>query len=551
MRKIAFIVCGLILLSCSKEIIQHNLTVSAEPISGGTITPASSSFEHGTQVTLTATPKSEYIFKGWSGSLSGNVNPSTLVIDSDKQVTGIFEKRNYPLNLTIEGSGIVKEEVISVASQSQYPAGTSVRLTAEPALKWKFKAWSGDQSSSSNPLDLKVDKSISLKAIFELANVTLQTYTGTSYVYRHSDLWLDFYSLPKSNGIDIKDYYYGGGIAFADFDRDGYTDVLCSKQFGANNTPDVRRPLELYLNDGSNQKFVLNTSLIKNNIGTEAARQALVGDFNQDGKPDVFFADQGAEDGSKNFYNKAFPSLLLSNASGYDFKILTNLAKEYYHAAASADIDKDGDLDIFTTAVNGSILINDGKGNFTNRPDLFSYSRWGACAEFADLNKDGYVDLILGGHAMGHPTIDMKGNTIFWGNGVDYQESRSTTLPNVDNWGVSIDFAFQDLNQDGFSEIIVSRIGGKYVSASDSYENFYNGWRLQILERNGTNNYEDKTEAYIADYSGSEQWLQWLRVQDIDGNGKFDLFPSDKSRKRNNGSLFRWVWNGSKFVPKE
>jgi hypothetical protein len=57
-------------------------------------------------------------------------------VDADKQVTGVFEKRQYPLSLTIEGSGTVKEEVIAIAPQAQYPSGTTVRLTPQPAERY-------------------------------------------------------------------------------------------------------------------------------------------------------------------------------------------------------------------------------------------------------------------------------------------------------------------------------------------------------------------------------------------------------------------------------
>jgi Divergent InlB B-repeat domain len=113
-------------LGCTKEILTHKLSTDASPLNGGSVTPPSNSFEHGQQVSLTATPNGEYVFKNWQGALSGTTNPTSLLMDADKQVTGVFEKRQYPLNLTIEGNGTVKEEVIAMASQAQYPSGTTV-----------------------------------------------------------------------------------------------------------------------------------------------------------------------------------------------------------------------------------------------------------------------------------------------------------------------------------------------------------------------------------------------------------------------------------------
>lgn len=161
--------------SCTKEaeiIIQHKLTVSANPSVGGTVTPGNNSYNKGQIVNLLATPSAEYVFRDWSGSLSGSTNPSPVTMDIDKSVVGNFEKRQYPLSLTIEGQGTVKEEIAKVATLSQYPSGTTVRLTATPLEKYEFGGWSGDLISSNNPIEVKIEKAISLKVLFNLKKLT-------------------------------------------------------------------------------------------------------------------------------------------------------------------------------------------------------------------------------------------------------------------------------------------------------------------------------------------------------------------------------------------
>lgn len=167
MRILAYLsIISIISISCSKEILHHKLSVDVSPINGGTVTPPSNSYEKGQSLQMLATSAGEYVFKEWKGDLTGTSNPATLVVDKDKQVTGSFEKRQYPLNLTIEGNGTVKEEIIAIASQTQYPSGTTVRLTPQPLEGWIFSGWSGDLNSLANPLDIKVEKTISLKATF-------------------------------------------------------------------------------------------------------------------------------------------------------------------------------------------------------------------------------------------------------------------------------------------------------------------------------------------------------------------------------------------------
>jgi hypothetical protein len=94
-------------------------------------------------------------------------------MDVDKTVTCVFEKRQYPLSLTIVGSGTVKEEIIKVAGAStNYTSGTTVRLTPQPITGFQFKKWSGDDTSSKSPLDIVVSKPINLTCTFEKMEIT-------------------------------------------------------------------------------------------------------------------------------------------------------------------------------------------------------------------------------------------------------------------------------------------------------------------------------------------------------------------------------------------
>lgn len=202
---------SIFLFSCTKEILQHKLTVDVSPANGGSVTPPSNSYEKGQSLQLLATPAGEYVFKAWKGDLVGIANPSTLVINQDKQVTGLFEKRQYPLNLTIEGNGTIKEEIIAVASQSQYPSGTTVRLTPQPLEGWAFSSWSGDLVSQANPLDIKIEKAVSLKAVFvklSLTSLKIENPIDTlvishKHAYRVKGIYSDNSSIDLSSSVKI------------------------------------------------------------------------------------------------------------------------------------------------------------------------------------------------------------------------------------------------------------------------------------------------------------------------------------------------------------
>lgn len=97
-------------LSCSKEIIQQKLTVDWTPSNAGSVSPPTNSFEKGAVVSMVATPVGKYIFKQWSGSLSGTNNPALITMDADKQVTAEFEEKPItPLVGNFYNGGIISK----------------------------------------------------------------------------------------------------------------------------------------------------------------------------------------------------------------------------------------------------------------------------------------------------------------------------------------------------------------------------------------------------------------------------------------------------------
>jgi uncharacterized repeat protein (TIGR02543 family) len=69
------------------------LTLTMSPSSGGTVSksPDQTSYHLGDTVQLTATPAANYTFTGWSGDMTGSVNPVTITINGDMTVMAIFD----------------------------------------------------------------------------------------------------------------------------------------------------------------------------------------------------------------------------------------------------------------------------------------------------------------------------------------------------------------------------------------------------------------------------------------------------------------------------
>jgi hypothetical protein len=170
MKYLSFLVCFVLFIGCKKEIEKKELTINVTPNNGGKTTMSSGSYEFGSNLNITAIPSAEYIFKEWSGAYSGANNPLNIIMDSDKILTCVFEKRKYPLSVSITGQGTIKEEVISTEINStNYTSGSTIRLTPQPSEGYQFKRWLGDDTSSKSPLDIKITKPVNLTCVFEKA----------------------------------------------------------------------------------------------------------------------------------------------------------------------------------------------------------------------------------------------------------------------------------------------------------------------------------------------------------------------------------------------
>lgn len=354
--------------------------------------------------------------------------------------------------------------------------------------------------------------------------VSVKNYNQPSIELRKSDLWFDFYSIPNMNSLN--GMLYDCSVSIADFDGDGKDDIIMSPTIYPN--IDKRTPVQLFINDNNN-KFILNKSIFTTNIGANNSRKSIIGDFNGDGKPDVVFIESGVDVPP---YTGSSPSMLLSGSKGYDFKLL--LSDTWFgHGGCSGDIDNDGDLDIFLTGNKPYLLLNDGKGNFTNvsskvtMPNANVYT-----CEMKDINKDGYIDLIVGG-ADNTSLPDNNPARIIFGNGNSFNVAKSIILPTIPKWGNIVDINFGDMDGDGIDEIILNRT--QDVSSGNNYW----GYRIQVLKAFG-DTYQDITEKIMENYySFTSKWIVWIRVEDIDKNGKLDIFDADKGHQNTN-TVLRW-----------
>lgn len=204
---------------------------------------------------------------------------------------------------------------------------------------------------------------------------------------------------------DIPNNYPTKVVARADFQRNGSMSL-----FVAYATYDVSKPLA----DATSGRFEFWTGdaktkiagLLNSEVGCMVPSSAAVADYNGDGRPDVFVACHGYDaapfPGEKSY-------VVLSKADGtYASKPATDDVG-FFHGASAADLDADGDVDVaVATGTNLKAYVNDGAGGFTLKSDAFPMTTNKSLytVEVVDVDSDGKVDVLAGGHEYGTSAAD-------------------------------------------------------------------------------------------------------------------------------------------------
>ncbi len=236
---------------------------------------------------------------------------------------------------------------------------------------------------------------------------------------------------------------------------------------------------------------------------------AAAGDFDNDGWPDLYVTRIGAPNRLfRNLQNGTFEEVGSARGVALD---------SYSTGCAWADIDNDGDLDLYvlTTepAVRHYLYINDGTGMFTEQAvargaDITTTSakRSSTSIAFGDYNRDGWLDVIVATWSpitsaySGERTYLLKntGN----GNFVDV-----TTAANVFHqhvvWGFTPRFA--DADNDGWPDILIAADFG----SSKLYHNNQDGTFTDITSSANVGTDENGMGATVGDFENDGD-LDWF-----------------------------------------
>jgi uncharacterized repeat protein (TIGR02543 family) len=158
----------------------------------GTVTkdPDQSIYTYGQVVTLTANASAGWVFDHWANDLTGNQNPTTIIMNGNKTVIANFTQNQYTLTITIEGQGNVAKD----PDQTTYAYGQIVNLTAIPAAEWSFNHWTGDLTGNTNPTNITMTENKNVIANFTQNQYILTiTIEGQGTVTKDPDeLWYPY-----------------------------------------------------------------------------------------------------------------------------------------------------------------------------------------------------------------------------------------------------------------------------------------------------------------------------------------------------------------------
>ncbi len=260
----------------------------------------------------------------------------------------------------------------------------------------------------------------------------------------------DFLDFDKQYLIPHMESTRGPKIAVGDVNKDGLDDLFVCGAAGQGGT--------LMIQSAAGKFVPADTAVFAQARQSEQV-DALFFDANNDGAPDLYVVSGG------NQYDDGAPyladHLYMNNGSGHFTEAISAIPAllKNKSCVAAADIDKDGDIDLFVGGLADSkryglaqpsyLLLNDGKGIFrTADVSVIKLDNPGivTSASFADVNNDGWIDLVIAGEWMP----------------VKIFINRNGKFSNTDiasSSGLWQTICTTDVNGDGFTDILAGNWG--------------------------------------------------------------------------------------------
>lgn len=609
--KVYFLTNGLLIIllaflgfsSCEVEepIPTYTLTTTISPSEGGkiTVSPQAPNYPEGTQVTLAPEPNEHWVFKQWEGDATGSTTPLQISMNTNKSITGVFVKRDYPLNLKIEGEGTVDEKIVPNPSGREYPHGTRVELKPIPKEGWVFESWGGDLSGNESSKIITVDKEKNVIVKFKRKDYSLNlTITGEGTVEEK------IISTPGGRTYPFQTVVQLTPKAKEGWEFESWGGDLTGNETPKNITVDKERNVTV--------KFkelvaipAINTDLYPTlNWNDHSQGKSGTYDLNKDGVPDIITWSGRSSD------PKVSPKLIVKDYSGKDifnFDIrsknpnirdsLNNLLIDY------RDINNDGFLDFALTymgewdfgnatgnnikfyGVNTYFLFSKGNLNYdiTEILDVPNQSQFNI--NIFDWDFDGLPDLLVSGmnegiyyKNLGNNKFERRTLTPLYqqmiNNKYDYDKDGNLDFINLyvnqkDQYGNSSSNNSQILTIVTSKSVVNMNVTGKTIEKQIyPLNNTTSAERITLLdgdrdgdmdlviggfviENNALSFFQEYFENTGAQFVYRKDFIEidknligelQVWAQDLDKDGDIDLFYPTYSKSRLNSPKWEYFW---------
>jgi len=356
----------------------------------------------------------------------------------------------------------------------------------------------------------------------------------------------DFFKPLVGHTLDIEiigennSRYFIKGIL--DVNNDGNDDLFVT-EYGKD-----EGGLHIFLLSNGDGTFYEPENFIEGNNTRIHIRNISIGDFNNDKKLDIFGFTSGRTDAENKRGERGGEEniLFLSRGNKFVAKAPPNIKiKEYGHGGDSADIDQDGDIDVYVPnemiVDKNYFLINDGNGNFKLDD---SYKRMGQDlqsrhlteAQFEDLNNDKYPDLVLLTRGIIIIVFNDKKGNFQSKNSIVISNHYAELIEGYSNEKLTSIVKFYDYDKDGFKDLF---IGQHTVIMHTQFSGTWDNNYILVLKNHKGNKFIDVTNKVIPEQrvnlnrNYNTGYSQYIEFEDLNNDGLKDIIvATDNPGKR-------------------
>ena len=526
-----------------------------------------------------------------SASLTGLMAQTTYhyrLVAANSRGTSQGADQTFATEDSISAPAVVTEAASEVTGRSARLNGTVNTEGASTTVTFEWGETTGygnvvtaDQSPLSGTIDTAVSAIITglqHNTVYHYRVVAVNS-GGTSAGADQVFTTVELFALVTTGPV-VTDGGHSIGAAFGDYDGDGNLDLLVANQSdGTSNNSFLYRgngdgtftaqtgsaiysdggasvtgswgdldndgDLDLFIvnNDGAGYLYLNNglsiftrlTDASGNTFGVANPRSAGWADVNNDGNLDLFITSEWGNDFL--YLGDGTGGFVLQTAGA----IVTDMGRSY--SIAWADYDNDGDADLFVAnraddpsfEFENFLYRNDGDGTFTRMTSaivgsIASDQRSSVTASWADYDNDGDLDLFVGNEAGGQGFL--KNDYLYINNG------DGTFTPATGITPIAIDIHtstsnWGDLDNDGDLDLIVGQEGN----------------RIRLFWNNGDGTFAEFIQITP---EGEASGAEAAALGDVDNDGDLDLFvtlnesnefgsqPANNALYLNNGNSNAW-----------